>query len=90
MTLLCDNVSGPSEELSCQDLVAGQLSWSFSEIDYTTNGVAPGSYVYTYDVIPGSLTSLTQQFTVTLTLDDPCADPDVTQPVPKDVEYTVT
>lgn len=50
-TVVCDSVAPATASVPCQDLVAGQLSWTYTVNDYIQKLVAPGDYVFTYDVI---------------------------------------
>ena len=36
--------------MPCQELVDGKLTWNFTPADYTDKKIAPGNYVYTFDV----------------------------------------
>ena len=81
MTVKCDVVTGPSSVLTCEELTDGKLTQNFTPDNYHIDKLAPGTYVYTYDVFTGpepAQAGLTKQFTVTYTLEDPCITPTVT------------
>jgi len=62
-------------------LVDGSIVWNFTPDDYTTNGLVPGTYTYTFDVSTGDNDpGLTEQFTVDITLSDGCLTPAIIQP----------
>lgn len=68
------------------------MTQSYSENDYINNGVAPGDYVFTFDVStdPGNA-ALTEQFTFTVTLIDPCNPPNsITSAAFTNQQITVT
>ena len=91
MTIKCNNVAPVNENMLCQELVDGKLTWNFTPVDYTDKKIAPGNYVYTFDVsTDDNQADLTKQFTVTVTLEDPCISPDVTQPTTTAQSYTIT
>ena len=92
VTVTCVDVTGPTTALACQELSeSNQLTWVFTPTDYSVNGLQPGGYTYTFDVSTGDAPGLTQQFTVELTLVDPCDPPDSLAPVDLiDQSYTIT
>ena len=55
MTVSCASVVGASNVLVCQELVGGDLTWNFTPENYHDNNLAPGNYVYTFDVSTGSI-----------------------------------
>ena len=67
-------------------------TWNFAESLYTDrdNGVAPGTYKYTFDVKTGDNSAITKQFTIDVTLLDPCLDLTMTQPTNGKYTYTIT
>ena len=76
MTVKCNNVSGPSNVLGCTELSNGKIQWNFTPQDYTTNGLTPGEYTYTFDVSTGdSDPGLTKQFSFKVILIDGCLTP---------------
>ena len=67
--------------LPCQELDQnGQLTWQFSEDDFTSGRVPPGTYTFTYDVSTsaGYEVGVTKSFTVEVELIDPCENPSIT------------
>ena len=68
ITVECNSVVGPSNVLGCQELVDGKLTWNFTRDNYHLDKLAPGDYVFTFDVSTGPAPELTKQFTVTVTL----------------------
>ena len=50
MTIQCNNIAPVNENMPCQELVDGKLTWNFTPADYTDKKIAPGNYVYTFDV----------------------------------------
>ena len=81
MTVECNNVSGPSNLLDCKELSdgnTGSIQWNFGPEDYTTNGLTPGEYVFTFDVSTGNNDpGLTKQFTFKIILIDGCLTPTI-------------
>ena len=69
----CSSVTGPSNELPCQEIAADNtLSFQFSDQDYV-DGLAPGTYTLTYEVTTSNYEpSLTETLQVQLTLIDLC------------------
>ena len=82
LTIKCKTVSPVNVNLPCQEIVTnGKLIWNFTPEDYTQKRVAPGLYVFTFDVTTSEGdTDLTQSFDVTVTLVDPCVSPTFTVP----------
>ena len=75
----------PCVELNEND----QAVWNIGPSDYET--VAPGTYVVTYDVGIEGLPATNQQFTVSITLVDPCDSPVSLSPIVlTDQRYTIT
>ena len=68
MTVECVSVAGTSALLTCQELTDGKLTWNFTPDNYHIDKLAPGDYIYTFDVSTGPTPELTKQFTVTVTL----------------------
>jgi len=65
--VMCYNVTGPSSELSCQEIDANnEVRWNF-EPRALAEGVEPGTYQYTYAVGAGSA-ALTTLFAIELVL----------------------
>jgi hypothetical protein len=60
MTVVCNDVSGPSDVLSCQELNNGDLTWNFTPENYHDDNLTPGNYVYTFDVSTGPTAELTK------------------------------
>lgn len=78
--------------ISCQELTNGSLTQSFTESQYVSDGLAPGDYVFTFNVStdPGDA-DLTEQFTFTVTLLDPCSPPNSVTAAPLTNQvYTIT
>ena len=77
--------------ISCSeiDTNTNTLVSSFSGTDYQ-NGLAPGDYLYTFTVSTGGPGALTQTFTFTQTLEDPCDPPTVSAITLVDQTETVT
>ena len=91
MTVECNNVSGPSNLLGCRELDNGSIKWNFTPDDYTTNGLTPGEYTYTFDVSTGDNDpGLTKQFSFKIILIDGCLTPVIVQPTTVAQEYTIT
>jgi hypothetical protein len=95
MTTGCKSVSGPSSVLTCHELTNGVLTQTFTSSQYENNGLAPGDYIFTYDVSTDLNApydaALTKQFTFTVTLVDPCDPPtSLTLVSLTDQEYTIT
>lgn len=100
LTITCDSISGPSsgvllcENYELVEQLDGSLTTSlvFTETDFSDNGLAPGTYTFTYDVTTGSSDApLTKQFFFTVTLVDPCLSATFTNtPVFADQELTLT
>ena len=82
LTIKCKTVSPVNVNLLCQELdINGKLIWNFTPEDYTGRTVAPGPYVFTFDVTTSEGDAdLTESFDVTVTLVDPCENPTVTVP----------
>ena len=87
--ITCTSVQ-PVNTLPCQDLDEnGDVVWNFGPSDYET--VAPGTYVFTYEVGIDGLPSSNKQFTVTITLTDPCNPPVSLTPISiENQRYTIT
>jgi hypothetical protein len=63
--------------------------WNFGPGDY--DNVAPDTYVFTYSVIIGGIPATGKQFTVSVTLSDPCDPPLTLTPIAlQDQSYTIT
>ena len=82
-------------KLACQELdpVSGELTWNFTEQDYTSGDIPPGDYVFTYAVTTADTSGIpevTEEFTVTVTLIDPCLNAMITVPDLSMVEFTIT
>ena len=95
MTTGCKSVSGPSSVLTCHELTNGVLTQTFTSSQYENNGLAPGDYIFTYDVSTDLNApydaALTKQFTFTVTLVDPCDPPtSLTAATLTNQEYTIT
>jgi hypothetical protein len=90
MTVECVDVVGPSSVLECQEITSGKLTWNFTPDNYHIDKLTPGDYVYTFDVSTGPTPELTKQFTVTVTLQDPCITPIVTEPTTAPQSHTIT
>jgi len=96
MKTACKSVSGPSTVLTCKELTNGALTQTFSSTQYATGGLAPGAYIFTYDVTTDNAitpfkAALTKQFTFTVTLLDPCDPPTSITKVPLTNQvYTIT
>jgi hypothetical protein len=82
LTVTCKSVAPADGDLSCQEVKPnGQIVWNFTPEDYTDRVVAPGTYVFTYEVTAaGGDEDLTVTFDVTITLIDPCVNPSFTVP----------
>ena len=95
MTTACKSVSGPSTVLTCKELKNGALTQTFSSQQYATGGLAPGAYIFTYEVTTDTASpsnaALTKLFTFTVTLVDPCDPPTsiIKAPLTNQV-YTIT
>ena len=91
MTVTCKTVSGPSNVLPKQNLVDGKLIWNFTPEDYTDNGLTSGDYVFLFEVSTGpDNLDLIKDFTIKVTLEDPCKNPVVTKPETSEQSYTIT
>ena len=90
MTVSCNDVSGPSNLLSCKELTDGKLTWNFTPNDYTVKRLTPGEYTYTFDVSTGNDSALTKQFSFKVILIDLCKVPVITSPTTAPQEYTIT
>jgi hypothetical protein len=92
LTVKCASVSPSNVNLPCKELEPnGKLTWNFKPEDYSDRKIAPGSYVYTFDVTASEGDAdLTEQFTVTVTLEDPCKNPIVVVPESAALVYTLT
>ena len=82
-------------KLACQELdpISGGLTWNFTEQDYTSGEIPPGDYVFTYAVTTADtsgIAEVTENFTVTVTLVDPCLNVMVSVPDLSMVEFTIT
>jgi hypothetical protein len=64
LTVSCNNVAPENVNLPCQELdTDGEVTWNFPSSDYTGRLIAPGSYVFTYDVTASDGDAdLTEQF----------------------------
>ena len=72
MTVECVSVVGPSNVLPCQQLSDdGTLTWNFNKDDYQ-GGLVAGDYIFVYEVRTGDVAELKKDFTVKVTLVDPC------------------
>ena len=60
ITVACVSVTPVNENMPCQELVAGGLTWNFTETDYTDEKIAPGEYVYEFNVSTGIAEALTK------------------------------
>ena len=84
-------MSGPSERLHCRDLTSlNVLAWTFTPTQYTTDGLAPGDYYFTFEVAIVGVT-VPMEFTILVGLDDPCDPPSMPDPpVLEHQFYTLT
>ena len=75
LSVVCEGVSPANSNVPCKDLDAkDQLSWSFDSSLYTdkVNGIAPGTYTYTYSV--QTCSTVSKPLLIPITLTDPCLD----------------
>lgn len=85
LTVVCKDVSGPSDYLTCEDLDSNnQLSKSFDSADYQ-GGLKPGVYTYTFQVTTNYDTDtstaqadVTKEFSFNFELIEPCTTPPAT------------
>ena len=79
LSVVCEDVFPSNSNLPCQDLDGSdQLTWNFPDSLYTdkVNGIAPGTYTYTYSV--QTCASVKELLTVPIMLTDPCTSVTVT------------
>ena len=81
LSVVCEGVSPANDNVPCKNLdLKDQLSWNFPNSLYTdrVNGIAPGTYTYTYSV--QTCSSVSEPLTIPITLEDPCLNVVVQQP----------
>ena len=78
LQISCQGVEPVNQFVPCQEIVDGKLTFNFPSSRYTNQEVPPGDYTFTFQVSTDPTNpALTEEFTVTVTLEDPCKTPTV-------------
>ena len=78
LQISCLGVEPANQFVPCQEIVDDKLTFNFPSSRYTNSEVPPGDYTFTFQVSTDPTNpDLTEEFTVTVTLEDPCKSPTV-------------
>ena len=95
LTIECNGVTGPSDQVSCVELVSNSATYNYDGDAYTraVDPVVPGIYTISYKIYSGptaDVTGLQETFSFELELVDPCLSATVTPATSSAQTYTVT
>jgi len=81
LEVVCSTITGASSALTCGSypMSANTVTVTLGETEYKAAAITPGTYTFTYKVKPvgSSNVALEKDLVYTLTLNDPCDDPQV-------------